>query len=216
MSAALKLELQQAADDTVFNQTSDIEYPWQQTSNPSLMSQNRAIPPGWNLVFADQELANMPAGSTTQTTVQVSIPSDASPGFYGFNLFSASTNGNTSSSYTFVVEVLAENNLSISFLEQGSDFIPGQITTTNVQVTNTGNAELDLNWQLELDDGPCTVQLIDAVTDSLSPTSSANIGFTVEVDSSATMADECIFNLDGEAMYGDYSWTPKHTNLRLM
>ena len=92
-------------------------------------------------------------------------------------------------------------------MDQGSDFIPGQITTTSLQVTNTGNAELDLNWQLELDDGPCTVQLIDAVTDSLSPTSSANIGFTVEVDSSATMADECIFNLDGEAMYGDYSWT---------
>ena len=207
LSAALKLELQQAADDTVFNQTSHIEYPWQQTSNPSLMSQTRVIPPGWNLVFADQELANMPAGSTTQTTIQVSIPSDASPGFYGFNLFSASTNGNTTSSYTFVVEVLAENNLSISFLEQGSDFIPGQITTTSLQVTNTGNSELDLNWQLELEDGPCTVQLIDAVTDSLSPTSSANIGFTVEVDSSATMADECIFNLDGEAMYGDYSWT---------
>ena len=50
------------------------------------MSQNRAIPPGWNLVFADQELANIPAGSTTQTTIQVSIPSDATPGFYGFNL----------------------------------------------------------------------------------------------------------------------------------
>ena len=40
LSAALKLELQQAADDTVFNQTSDIEYPWQQSSSPSIMSQN--------------------------------------------------------------------------------------------------------------------------------------------------------------------------------
>ena len=79
-------------------------------------------------MFADQELANLPPGSTTQTTIQVSIPSDASPGFYGFNLFSASTNGNTSSSYTFVVEVLAENDLSYSFLNQDSDFIPGLIT----------------------------------------------------------------------------------------
>ena len=206
LSTALKLELQQAADDTVFNQTSDIEYPWQQSTNPSFMSQNRAIPPGWNLVFADQELANIPAGSTTQTTIQVSIPSDATPGFYGFNLFSASTNGNTSSSYTFVVEVLAENDLSFSFLNQDSDFIPGQITTTNVQVTNTGNAELDLNWELELQSGPCVVQLIDASTDALQPTSSDNVDFTVEVDSSATMADECIMNLDGEGMYGDYSW----------
>ena len=54
LSAALKLELQQVADDTVFNQTSDIEYPWQQSTNPPLMSQNRVITPGWNLVFADQ------------------------------------------------------------------------------------------------------------------------------------------------------------------
>ena len=44
LSAALKLELQQAADDTVFNQTSHIEYPWQQTSSPSLMGQTRVIP----------------------------------------------------------------------------------------------------------------------------------------------------------------------------
>ena len=65
-------------------------------------------------------------------------------------LFSASTNGNTSNSYTFVVEVLAENNLSFSFLDQDSDFIPGQISTTSIQVTNTGNSELDLNWQLEV------------------------------------------------------------------
>ena len=206
LSAALKLELQQAADDTVFNQTSDIQYPWQQSTQPSFMSQTRTIPPGWNLVFADQELANLPAGSTTQTTIQVSIPSDASPGFYGFNLFSASTNGNTSSSYTFVVEVLAENDLSYSFLNQDSDFIPGLITTTDVQVTNTGNAELDLNWQIEVDNGPCVVQLIDATTDSLLPSSSVDIGFTVEVDSSATMADECVLHLDGEGMHGDYSW----------
>ena len=33
------------------------------------------------------------------------------------------------------------------------------------------------------------------------------ISTTVEVDSSATMADECIFNLDGEVMHSDYSWT---------
>ncbi|HII23101.1 MAG TPA: hypothetical protein HA359_02470 [Candidatus Poseidoniaceae archaeon] len=206
LSAALKLELQQAADDTVFNQTSDIEYPWQQSSSPSIMSQSRTIPPGWNLVFADQELSNMPAGSTSQTTIQVSIPSDAAPGFYGFNLFSASTNGNTSNSYTFVVEVLAENNLSFSFLDQDSDFIPGQISTTSIQVTNTGNSELDLNWQLEVTSGPCVVQLIDAMTNDLSPGASENIGFTLDVDSTATKSDECVLSLDGEGMYGDYSY----------
>ena len=206
LSAALKLELQQAADDTVFNQTSHIEYPWQQSSNPSIMSQSRAIPTGWNLVFADQELSNVPAGATTQTTIQVSVPSSASPGFYGFNLFSASANGNNSDSYTFVVEVLAENNLSFSFLDQGANFIPGGITTTSVQVTNTGNSELDMTWQVNTISGPCIVTIVDSVTDGLTPSSSSNVGLTIEVDDAATKSDECIIALDGEGMYGDYSY----------
>ena len=125
---AEKLALQQVADDTVFNQTTNISYPWEQTSSPSLLSQARNIPPGWNLVFNDQELTNVPASTTQQTTIQVVVPSDATPGFYGFNLFAASTNGNSSSNYTFVIEVLAENDLSYSFLDQSADFIPGQIT----------------------------------------------------------------------------------------
>ena len=63
-----------------------------------------------------------------------------------------------------------------------------------------------MNWELNYWSGPCVVQLIDASTDVLQPTSSDNVDFTGEVDSSATMADECIMNLDGEGMYGDYSW----------
>ena len=205
---AEKLALQQAADDTVFNQTTNISYPWEQSSSPSLLSQARNIPPGWNLVFNDQQLTNVPASTTQQTTIQVVVPSDATPGFYGFNLFAASTNGNSSSNYTFVIEVLAENNLSYSFLDQSADFIPGQITTTNVQVTNTGNSELDLNWELSVDSGPCVGQLIDAQTTGLAPGNSANVGFSLEVDASATKADECVVSLDGEGMHGDYTYDP--------
>lgn len=206
LSAAEKLTLQQAADDTVFNQTSNISYPWQQSSNPTLLNQQRVIPPGWNLVFADQEMANVPALSNVQTTLQVSVPSDASPGFYGFNLFSASTNGNTSTSYTFVVEVMAENAVEFSFLDQDTDFIPGQLITTSLQATNTGNGELDLTWQAAVDSGPCSVQLVDSVTEGLSPGASVEVGFTIEVDALATKSDECEITFDGQGMYGDYSY----------
>tara|TARA_B100001027_G_scaffold216375_1_gene192538 strand:- start:543 stop:4586 length:4044 start_codon:yes stop_codon:yes gene_type:complete len=208
LPAADKLALQQAADDTVFNQTSNISYPWEQSSGPSLQNQARNIPPGWNLVFADQELSNIPAATTQQTSIQVTVPSDATPGFYGFNLFSASANGNSSNSYTFVIEVVPENDLSFSFLDQSADFIPGQITTTSVQVTNTGNAELDLNWALSVDSGPCVVQLIDAQIEGLSPGDVAGIGLTVEVDATATQADGCVISLTGEGMYGDYTYEP--------
>ncbi|MEC8541728.1 MAG: NEW3 domain-containing protein, partial [Candidatus Thermoplasmatota archaeon] len=154
---AEKLALQQAADDTVFNQTSNISYPWQQSTNPTLFNQQRTIPSGWNLIFADEEVNNLGAESSVQTTIQVSVPSDAAPGYYGYNLFSASTNGNTSSSYTFVIEVVPENDLEFAFLNQESDFFPGQTTTTTVQVSNTGNGELDLTWSITANSGPCVV-----------------------------------------------------------
>ena len=206
LPAEIKLQLQQAADDTVFNQTSHIEYPWQQSSSPSMQRNLRTIPAGWNLVFADQEISNIPALSSDQTTIRVAVPSDAAPGFYGFNLFSASTNGNTSSNYTFVIEVMPENDISYSFLDQASDFIPGQIHTSSVLVTNTGNSELELQWDMALVSGPCTVQLVDALTSGLSPGSSANVEFTIEVESSATAADECEISLDGEGHHGTYEY----------
>ncbi len=215
LSNGLKLELQQAADDTVFNQTSHLDYPWQSTSNPSLLRQTKAIPPGWNLVFADEEISNIAAYSTVQTTVEVSVPSNAQPGFYGFNLFSATTGGNNSSSYTFVVEVLPENNLSFSFLDQDSNFIPGQSVATSVQVTNTGNAELNLNWQLSSSIYPCNVSLVDASSSGLMPGDVVNVGFLVDIDSSSDMSDSCDISLDGIGMYGDYQYDPEAFNFTI-
>ena len=206
IAANIKLELQQAADDTVFNQTSNIDYPWENGSQITSMNQNRIVPPGWNLVFDDSQMSNVPAYSDVQTTLQVSVPSNAQPGYYGFNLFSASTNGNNSNSYTFVVEVLPENNLSFSFLDQDSDFIPGQSVTTSLQVTNTGNAELDMNWNLTSLSGPCTVNLIDASSTSFMPGDVTDIGFMIEIDSSADKSHDCELLLSGEGLHGDYTY----------
>ena len=176
------------------------------------MNQHRTIPPGWNLVFADQQLSNVGPESTVQTTIQVSVPSDAAPGYYGYNLFSASTNGNISSNYTFVIEVVAENDLEFSFLNQDSEFIPGQTTTTTVQVSNTGNGELDLAWSVTADSGPCVIELVDASTSGLSPGSVIDVTISVEVDSVATQIDKCEVTFDGEGMYGNYSYDAEEYN----
>ena len=69
LSAALKLELQQAAAATVFNETSHIDYPWESSPSTSsmMMSSPRGlgggIPSGWNVHWANDEYSNMPAGS---------------------------------------------------------------------------------------------------------------------------------------------------------
>ena len=211
LSSSLKLELQQAAAATVFNETSHLSYPWQEVSTTSispLSHPSRSIPAGWNVLFDDVELTDVSADSHQQVTLQVSVPSDATPGFYGFNLYSASTNGNISSYSTMVVEVVAENSISTVFLDQDADFIPGQTTNTAVQVTNLGNAELDMDWDLELISGPCNISLLTASSNNFAPDDIVDVGLQVIVESSSTSSDECIARLSGSASFGDHQFTP--------
>ncbi|MAR94433.1 MAG: hypothetical protein CMA45_05115 [Euryarchaeota archaeon] len=211
LSASLKLDLQQAAAATVFNETSHISYPWQETSGASISptsQSTRSIPPGWNLLFDDVELTNVPADSHEQVNLQVSVPSDVSPGFYGFNLYSASTNGNTSSYSTMVIEVVAENDVSAVFLDQDADFIPGQTTDTSVQVTNLGNAELDMDWTIELISGPCNISLLTGSSNNFAPDDVVDVGLQVIVDQSSSSVDECIARLGGSASFGEQQYSP--------
>ena len=77
--------------------------------------------------------------------------------------------GNDTSNFTFVVEVTPDNSVSYSFVDQTNDFIPGQTTATYLNVANTGNSELDMDWSLEVDMGPCNASLIDLSTNSFMP-----------------------------------------------
>ena len=211
LSASLKLELQQAAAATVFNETSDISYPWEEVSGSSISptsQSSRSIPAGWNVLFDDVELTDVPADSYQQVTLQVSVPSDAVPGFYGFNLYSASTKGNISSYSTMVVEVVAENDIGAVFLDQDASFIPGQTTNTSVQVTNLGNAELDMDWTVELISGPCNISLLTASSNNFAPDDVVDVGLQVIVEPMSTSSDECIAKLGGSASYGEQQYSP--------
>ena len=197
LSPSIKLQLQQAAAATVFNETSHFTYPWQSTTTTASMSMMSSrglgggIPSGWSVQWVDDQFTNMPAGSSSTANLQVSVPSNAAPDFYGFRLYSASTGGNVSTSTLMVVQVNAEHNLSIVFLEQDSAFIPGLSTNSKIQVTNTGNAQVDYNWDLAMIEGPCVASLVTASSPGMYPDDVEDIQFQISVHEEATKTDDC-------------------------
>ena len=202
LSAALKLELQQAAAATVFNETSHIDYPWESSPSPSSMMMTSprglggGIPSGWNVQWSNDQYSNMPAGSSQTANLHISVPSNAAPDYYGFRLFSASTGGNVSSSTLIVVQVNEDHQISVAFLGQNNEFIPGLATDSSIQVTNTGNAMVDYDWALSVEDGPCEVMLATA-TSSLASNDVVDVDFQLSVHEEATKSDNCDLKFEG-------------------
>ena len=218
LSASLKLELQNAAAVTVFNETSHLSYPWQNSSTTTITSASqtsKVVPPGWNLFFDDNELTDIAADSYVQSILQISVPSDAIPGFYGFNLFSASTRGNVSSYSTMVIEVIAENEISAVFLDQDANFIPGQSKQTSVQVTNLGNAVLDMDWNVEVLNGPCQISLMTTSSNNFAPDDIVYVDIQVIVDANSSSSDECVTSLGGSASFGEQEFIPPVFNFTI-
>ena len=202
LTAALKLELQQAAAATVFNETSHLAYPWQSSPSSSsmMMSSPRGlgggIPSGWNVQWSNDEYSNMAAGSSQTASLHISVPSNAAPDYYGFRLYSASTGGNVSTSTLLVVHVNEEHQLSVAFLDQNEHFVPGLSVDSSVQVTNTGNALIDYDWTMTVEDGPCEIMLSTA-TSSLAPGDVTDVEFQLTVHEEATKSEDCDLKFDG-------------------
>ncbi len=198
INATIKLELQQVADDTVFNQTTGMSYyPWEITGT-SAFGMGSSIPNGWYLQWDDDELSQIPAGGSETATLSVTIPADAEPDFYGYRLTMGSTNGNITTSTIVVIEVVAEPALSLAFLRQTDDFLPAGSTVSAVQVTNTGNTKLDVSWDLTTSPttgSACTPSLVNAETQNLLPDAVTNLSFMLDVHESADSSDQCSLTL---------------------
>ncbi|MBR69127.1 MAG: hypothetical protein CMA86_06425 [Euryarchaeota archaeon] len=125
------------------------------------------------------------------------MPADAAPDYYGYRLTVASTNGNISSSTLLVVEVVSpEPSASLAFLQQNDLFLPGQSTSSAVQLTNTGNVGLDLDWDITTDvNSLCEVSMSSAQSLDVQPAEVLNVGFVVEVDEAADSTDDCSLTL---------------------
>ncbi len=198
INSTVKLELQQAADDVVFNQTSGMSYyPWD-VSGSSAFGLGSSIPSGWYLQWQDDELAEVAAGATRSTTLSLTAPADAVPDYYGYRLTIASVNGNITSSTVLVVGIEAEPALSLAFLDQDGDFIPGNSTITSVQVTNTGNQALDVEWSV-VTDAPnrCTAAMVDAQSSGIPPGDVVDVEFMLTFASSSSNGDACEVSLTG-------------------
>ncbi len=207
LNANVKLTLQQAADDTVFNQTVGMSYyPWE-VSGTAAFGLGSSIPQGWYIQWQDDELSNIPAGGSESATLSITVPSDAAPDFYGFRLTIGSTNGNITSSTIIVVEVESEPSASAAFLRQNDVFLPGASTLTGVQVTNTGNAPLDLDWSLSVPPGaglsPCTGSLVTPQTIGLQPNTVGEVQVMIDVDENADSTGQCPFRLTGHVAVDD-------------
>ena len=207
LNASVKLALQQAADDTVFNQTSGMSYyPWE-VSGTAAFGLGSSIPQGWYIQWQDDELANIPAGGSASATLSITVPSDAAPDFYGYRLTIGSTNGNITSSTIIVVEVEAEPSASAAFLRQSDVFLPGASTTTGVQVTNTGNTPLNIDWTLSVPPSAgvtaCTASLVTPQTLSLQPDAVGEVELMVDVDENADSSSQCPLRLTGHHAVDD-------------
>lgn len=213
INATIKLQLQQAAAATVFNETSHLEYPWTVAvgATASTRGLGGGVPSGWNVQWTDDQLNNMAAGTTEQATLQVTVPANVAPDYYGFRLYAASTQGNVSTSVVFVIHIDEEHNLSMVFLDQEASFIPGTAMNTTVQITNTGNAEAAYDWSVEATGGPCTMSLPVATTLAFAPNAMVDLPIHVEVDASATSSDTCDFSLTGSTADGTASFSHSTT-----
>ena len=199
LNSSTKLALQQAADDTVFNQTAGMSYyPWE-ASGMAAFGLGSSVPQGWYIQWQDDELSNIPAGGSASATLSITVPSDAAPDFYGYRLTVGSTNGNITSSTVLVVEVESEPEIATAFLRQNDVFLPGESTLTAAQVTNTGNTALNIDWDLVAvtasGANPCTGSLVAAMSGNLAPGAVEEIEMIIDVDEDVDSSAACSFTL---------------------
>ncbi|NCF96340.1 MAG: hypothetical protein GWP21_00310, partial [Euryarchaeota archaeon] len=124
----------------------------------SRSARSGTIPQGWLVRFVDDSMDTMNPAEMRYATLQVIIPSNQEPGYIGFDLFAASVFGNYSVSTTLVVNVTAIHDLSFSHTP-GQTLLPGDNTTSTVEITSLSSADGDWTWQAMVEIGDCTVEL---------------------------------------------------------
>ncbi len=149
----------------------------------------------WEVRFLDDVFEMMNPGESRIANLIISTPANAEPGYYGFDLFAASALGNFSINTTLVVNVTALHELSISHTNIGK-LLPGLNATTIVEVTSLSNANGSWSWDVEVENGDCSAEVLELQTDILE-------GATIELDVLVTAGinthvnDECKVSITG-------------------
>ena len=90
-SQAADTASEQAAAATVFNETSHLSYPWENSSSGGGTSMPRSVPSqgldasSWSVNWEDPVVRNLSSGASTFVNLSIEIPSNAAPGPYGFS-----------------------------------------------------------------------------------------------------------------------------------
>jgi len=201
INAATKLQLQQAAAATVFNET-NYSYPWQTanntTSTSSIISQPPAttnLPAGWQVRWLDDIEEDMTAGESRLATLRITVPSDEVPGSHGFRLFAASTKANSSVSTVLVVNISATYQLSFGI--PSGMLLPGQTSQAKILVSNDGSADAIHRWTIESVTGPCDLEM-PLLGPMIATGESEEIQFNVSVLQSASVDEICDMRLSAK------------------
>ncbi len=194
MDATLRLTLQQAAAEVVFNGTSTYSYPWESSGTIQPMNQHSSFPAGWEVRWLDDQIENLTANGQETATLRISIPSDANPGATGVRLYAGSLFGNLTTSTLMVVDVQATYDLQVDFLSAGDVFLPGQQTNSSVRLTNIGTTSASYDYALSVLSGPCTAALL-SYTSTIDVDVSEDLPFQVDVGSTASVGDVCALRL---------------------
>ncbi|MAR47220.1 MAG: hypothetical protein CMA41_05390 [Euryarchaeota archaeon] len=194
MDATLRLTLQQAAAEVVFNGSSTYDYPWEASGTIQAMNQHSSFPAGWEVRWLDDQIENLSANGQETATLRVSIPSDASPGATGVRLYAGSLFGNLTTSTLMVIDVQANYDLQVDFLNGDDEFIPGQQTNTSIRLTNIGTTSTTYDYALSVLSGPCTAALL-TYSSTIDVDASEDLPFQVDVGSIADVGDVCSLRL---------------------
>ena len=171
---------------------------------------SKSNPQGWDVRFVGDVMDLMTPSESRAATLHISIPTDAGPGFYGFNLFAASALGNFSVNSTLVVNVTAVHDLSFSH-SNGDVLLPGENSTSTVEISSLSTADGNWTWQVMVDSGNCSAHLIDLQTHILEG-GTYDLDIVVTAGVNTHVNDECMISLHGSldldtSIIEDYDFT---------
>ena len=151
--------------------------------------------PAWDVRFLDDTVDLMGPGESRYATLHISIPTDANPGFYGYNLYAASVFGNFSVNSTMVIEVTAVHDLSFSHsIDQ--TLLPGGNVTSTVEITSLSTADGNWTWQTMVDSGDCSAHLGELETQIMED-DTYEIDILITAGVNTHVNDECLISLHG-------------------
>lgn len=160
----------------------------------SRSARSGTIPQGWLVRFVDDSMDTMNPAEVRYAILQVIIPSNQEPGYIGFDLFAASVFGNFSVSTTLVVNVTATHELSFSHTP-GQTLLPGNNTTSTVEITSLSSADGDWTWQAMVDSGDCTVELSEYQSNIIKD-SVYNLEVVITAGINTHVNDVCTIKID--------------------